>query len=528
MKNVVEIDDALYIPPPFAAVFDSIKTVSGEMQGNAFVTPCQNKPLIQQMVDAKILPAIWNPADAYIPRGEYTPYAHQRDMMRVYVASKAAYNYAAMGAMKTSATLWAFDTLRMAGRVDRLLVIAPVSVMTSAWVNDSKKATPHLRCGVLFGSKAKRTKKINDDLDDVLVINHDGTKVVSDALLDWIKRHKVMVVCDEATAIARYNTARSKVITQIGKVAARRYVLTATPVAQSLLNAHGYLTFINNCQYPKTLTAFRQEYFVNNGMHKWIAKVSSFEKLQALMAPAIRINTRDVVDLPPNVILHRWPAMTSDQQHAYSVMEDTLVYEHDPTTIITAANAAVKLSKLLQVTCGILIGEGDKVVSLPPTGKMEELLTIIEEAQSKVMICVPFTAALDYIVKFLGDKFSPEAVAFINGSVSASKRPEIVDRFQDPDDPLTFLVVHPKAAGHGLTLTEADTTVWFSPTTSAESFIQANKRIDRPGQTRHTRTILMSSTELEKKMYESLLTKGDDNDTFVEIYNSVIARKLKG
>ena len=427
---------------------------------------------------------------------------------------------------KTGATLWGFDFLRDLGMVDRLLVIAPLSTLESAWLRDNTNCTPHLRATMLLGNKDARAKVLTLDRHDIVVINHDGAKVIEKVLVDWTRNHKTMVVVDEATAIAEPTTNRSKTMRHILHASTRRYLLTATPVVQHLMKAHGLLLAMdNNVAVPRSKTLFRSEFFVPAGPHQWVPKINAFERIQKLMAPAVRINTRDAhPDLPPNVNLHRWPPLTKEQQRAWDAMEETLVYEHNPAEVVTAANAGVRLGKLLQISCGLVRGE-DSMVELPPTDKLDDLMQVIESANSKVLIFAPFTGTIDYLHQWLQDNFSEGCSEIIDGRVPAKRRGPIMVRFQDPDDPLQFIVAHPRAASHGLTLTEADTTVWFAPYMSAESFIQANQRIDRPGQKRHTRTVMMASTKLERDLYTVLLDKKATNSDFVGIYNTFIATK---
>lgn len=728
MNNIIEIDDRLVVPPPWASILHESKKVPGEMDAHGrFQAHHSTKPLIEKMVAANMLPPIVNPADMYVSRGEYQPWAHQRLIMRLYTAHTRAYNYADLGCVdekteylspegwryikhydggliavdvdpygnpvwgdpiqyvsavyegywihienddydqmltpdhrvpvvsdnyitdtivaparnkghfnytlgswggfiraknllddggkgimlagacaetvesladglfrrrfllqepghgrliwtarhaahfvsaesvnrardtliegrtkkycftthtgvwlmrrngkvavtgnsgKTNGSLWAFDLLKSLGRVDKLLVITPLSTVDAAWGEDAKNSVPHLSMASLIGTKARRVSILEKDRHDIYVINHDGAKTIEKPLIDWCKRHKVMTVYDEATAIKLYTTARSKTARHIFNASARRYVMTATPVVQTLMDAHGLLTAIDNVEFPRALTAFKQEFFVLAGPHKWVPKMTSFERLQTLMSPAIRLNTRDLIDLPENVLVRKWPPLTPEQDAAYRQMEETLVYEHDPSMIVTAANAAVKMGKLIQVTCGIMHAE-DTTITFDPKNKLTALEETIDESRSKVLIFAPYTAVIDRLVQYLEERFYPGCTAIIDGRVPGNKRGDIVRRFQDPNDPLLYIVAHPRAASHGLTLTEADTTVWFAPYLSAESFVQANARIDRPGQKRTTRTVMLASTDLERDLYKTLLSKKSANNEFVEIYNALISDVAK-
>lgn len=527
MDYTLEVDGTLVVPPPYGQLFADSNKFAGSMKQGAFVAEKPAHDAVRVMADRGLIPPIVNPASWYVSKGDKSPWLHQRETMGLMVAHKAGYIYDEMGCGKTLAALWAFDLLRTLKLVDKLLVITPLSTVRPAWINDAHGGVPHLDAIRLLGTKLKRTRALVHTDAHIYVVNHDGTKVIESALADWMRKHRVMVVVDEATAIAKYNTARSETITALMNLAARKYVMTATPVVQSLQSAHGLMVAINNDpRIPRTITAFRAKWMVQVAPHKWVPKVTALAEVQELMKPAVYHRTRDLRDLPPNVVLQRYAALTPEQDSAFNAMLKTMVYEHDPATIISAVNAAVQLSKLVQITCGILIGS-ETVVSIPPKHKLEELLRVIDDAQGKVLIATPFTASIDHLEAFLNAEFYPGCAAHIDGRVPVNKRDPLVAAFQDPDDPLRYLIVHPKAAGHGLTLTEADTTVWFAPHFSAEAFVQTNGRIDRPGQTRTTRTVLLSSSEVEREIYESMLEKRDTNATFVSVYNRIVSGAMK-
>jgi hypothetical protein len=84
------------------------------------------------------------------------------------------------------------------------------------------------------------------------------------------------------------------------------------------------------------------------------------------------------------------------------------------------------------------------------------------------------------------------------------------------------LLIQPKAASHGLTLTEADTIIWYAPTTSVETYLQANARIDRPGQ-KHAMTIVhISGSDVETKLYHMLKGNIANHRQIIDLYRQEI------
>ena len=519
----VESDDhILLMDKPLSAQL-AASGVPGTLINGYFALPYQYRAVVERMQASGSVSHIVTRRHGYKPRGVYQIRTHQELLVDFYLKYTRGYNLAGMGAGKSSATLWAFDILRDAGSVNKLLVISPLSTLEPAWGDDAARATPHLRVAQLVGDKRKRSKLLIDDKHDVYVINHDGIKVVDTVVADWVRRNQVMVVVDEATAISTYNSARSEATRRVTKAAKRVYALTATPVAQSLMHAHGIMLYVNNNPaVPRTMTDYRAQFFIKQGMYKYIAKPDAMARIQTLMSPAIYMATRDIASLPDNVVMHRYPSLTAEQAAAYKDMQDEMMHEAQPGVVIQAVNAGVQLMKLAQITCGILIGN-ETTVSLPPKHKFADLCSLIDQAEGKVIVYVPFTAAIHWIHAELNKLYGDGFAVIMDGSVSGNKRGAVVRDFQDEESATRVLVVQPRAASHGITLTAADTVVWFAPIVYTEVFVQANCRHDRPGQKRVTKTVLLASTQTERDMYEVSLRGETENKNFVTIYSAVIS-----
>jgi len=134
----------------------------------------------------------------------------------------------------------------------------------------------------------------------------------------------------------------------------------------------------------------------------------------------------------------------------------------------------------------------------------------------KVIVFVPFVHALDGIRKRLDDEGMD--VATVSGATPKSDRDQLFNVFQNTSK-VRVLVAHPQCMSHGLTLTAADTIIWFAPTTSLEIFEQANARIRRVGQKHKQQILMFQSTKAERQMYARLRAKQKVQNTLLEMFS---------
>jgi SNF2 family DNA or RNA helicase len=187
---------------------------------------------------------------------------------------------------------------------------------------------------------------------------------------------------------------------------------------------------------------------------------------------------------------------------------------------ITSVNAAVNLSKLLQLSCGAVYADTGDTVTFDIKNRYNVLLEVIEEAAKKVLVFVPFRNSIELVASQLTkDGYTVE---IINGDVPANRRTEIFRRFQETPDP-RILVIQPQAASHGVTLTAADTVVWWGPTSSLETYSQANARVHRAGQRHPTTVVRLQGSNAERHVYQMLDTKGDVHTQIVDLYKRLLA-----
>lgn len=451
---------------------------------------------------------------SYAWPGLYKPFDHQKTTASFLTLHKRAFCLNEQGTGKTGSVIWAADYLMKQGRIKRVLVICPLSIMDSAWRADLFKFAMHRSVDIAHGSADKRRAVIESQAEFV-IINFDGVEVVADAI---DKGGFDLIVVDEANAYKNAQTNRWKVLNGLVKPDTWLWMLTGTPAAQSPVDAYGLAKLVNPQGVPKFFGSFKDMVMYKVTQFRWVPKPSALDTVFNALQPAIRFTKDECLDLPEMTYVNREVVLTKQQQKFYNLMKNRMVMEAAGEEI-TAVNAAVNLSKLLQISCGAVYSDNKEVVEFDINNRYNVLKEVIDEANNKVLVFVPFKHAIDLITaKLREDGITAEV---IRGDVSATQRTAIFKQFQETPEP-RVLVIQPQSAAHGVTLTAADTVVWWGPTSSLETYAQANARVHRAGQRHPSVVIRLMGSNAEKHVYRMLDSKNDVHTQIVDLYKQLL------
>jgi SNF2 family DNA or RNA helicase len=165
--------------------------------------------------------------------------------------------------------------------------------------------------------------------------------------------------------------------------------------------------------------------------------------------------------------------------------------------------------RLHQICCGFLQPDEGEIQPLA-NNRLKELLSVSEEVQGKAIIWASWTYDIQQIADALRDRFGPDSVATYYGGTPQDERQETVNRFQDKDSSLRFFVGQPRTGGYGITLTAANTVIYFSNSYDLEIRLQSEDRAHRIGQTNKVTYIdLVSSGTIDEKILKALRQKID-------------------
>ena len=456
-----------------------------------------------------------NPMDKqYSWPGLYTPFAHQVVTASYLALRDRAFCFNEAGTGKTSSVIWAADYLMSQKLVKRVLVICPLSIMYSAWQADIFKTAMHRTVAVAHGD-ANRRKKILEGEYEFVVINFDGVGTVQEEIS---KLGFDLIVIDEANAYKTVSTKRWKTLAKIITPTTRLWMLTGTPASQSPLDAFGLAKLINPGGVPKFFGAWRDKVMLPISHFKWVPKSDAKQQVFDALQPAIRFAKADCLDLPELMYQTREVPLTSQVKHYYKELKNQLFIKAAGEEI-SAVNAAAMLSKLLQISGGAMYTDTKEVVEFDVSPRLNALMEVLEETEHKVIVFVPFTHTIELVSRFLNQQGVANEI--INGAVSATGRSEIINRFQTQENP-RVLVIQPQAASHGVTLTAANTVVFWSPVMSVETYLQCIARIDRVGQKNSMTVVHLQGSEAERKIYAMLQNKVNLHEGLVELYKQEI------
>jgi len=446
--------------------------------------------------------------------GQYKPFDHQKKTAAFLTMHQRAFCFNQQGTGKTMSAIWAADYLMNEGVVNRVLVICPLSIMDSAWRDDLFKVAMHRSVDVAHGSKDKRRAIINSDAEFV-IINFDGVEIVKD---DIRNGGFDLVIVDEATGYKNPQTDRWKALNHVVTPDTWLWLMTGTPAAQSPEDAFGLAKLVNPRAVPRSAGSFKDMVMYKAGPFRWVPRVNAGAIVNQVLQPAIRFTKDQCLDLPDMIYTKRDVPLTKQQERYYNDirirMRATAAGES-----ISAANAAVNLSKLIQISGGAVYSDNKETISFDVRPRYNALMEVIAETSNKVLVFVPYTHTVNMIAeKLKADGISAE---IIDGSVPAKKRTDIFRAFQSGPDP-KVLVIQPQAAAHGVTLTAADTIVWWGPTYSVEIYEQANARVHRQGQVNKCTVIQLQGSPAEKRVYAILDRKISIHTKIVDLYNEVL------
>ena len=441
--------------------------------------------------------------------GRFTPYEHQRNTSEFLSLNKRAFCLSGMGTGKTLSALWAADYLMSSGIINRVLILSPLSTLDVVWAREIFTNFPHRTYAVLHGESSKR-KTLLKEKKDFYILNHDGIKVLEKELQD--RPDINLIILDELACFRNSQTSRWKIAKKL--LTADKWVwgMTGSPTPQAPTDAYGQAKLLKPENIQSSFTRFKNDIMLQCGPFKWVPRKNAEQTVARVLSPSIRYALRECVDLPDTIIQYRSVDMTPEQKHHYSKLLKECVTEVRGSTV-TAVNAAVLLSKIIQAATGVIYGNDKEILKIDCSHRINELLDIIGECDEKVIVFVPLTGALNH-VKSMVEK-EGYTVGVVDGSTSPNKRREIFDAVQNGN--VKVLIANPQAMAHGISLTAASTIVYFAPPFSAEVYEQSAARVVRPGQKNVTNIINISATKEEVKIYKGLQEKKKFLDTVLEI-----------
>ena len=442
-------------------------------------------------------------------------YSHQVDTTNFVIENPRCLITSDPGTGKTRAVLDAHVTLG-----GRTLVLAPLSILEAAWVEDILKFQPSIIYGVAYAKN--REKIFNDTNLDMVITNFEAVNFLQKNL-HLVKSFDTLII-DEFTAFKNRQAKRSKNLKEIIPYFTNRVAMSGTPNTNSILDLwHPVYLVDDGERLGQRFYAFRNQVCTprfNGFANEWIDKPGIEEVVaDRLKDITIRHALEECIDLPDNIVRTVYTSLSPKVMAMYKTLaEESVLYTQQGT--INAVNAGARVKKLLQLVSGGVYDEEQNVQYFHQ--ERYDLVMDLVDVRKHSLVAFNWKHERDALIKIAEKK--KISYELIDGSVPAEKRKDIVARFQAGQ--IQVLFAHPQSAGHGLTLTKATTCIWCSPTYNAEHFQQFNRRIHRSGQTKKTETILITARDTwEESVYDKLNGKLGRMENLLHILSEVNSGK---
>lgn len=466
------------------------------------------------------------------------PFVHQQVYLQRFWEYPVAALFADMGTGKSFMLINNVAMLYDKGRLNGFLIVAPKGVYRNWFDTEIPKHLPsHVvyRMALWSPSPRKAEQKAMDELFTVtedlkiLVMNIEAFSTAKGTA--YAKRfllvHNAMMAVDESTTIKTPGSARSKNTEKVGRGARFRRILTGSPVTKSPMDLYQQCAFLSdNCLDVSSYYVFQARYAVtverqlNTHTFKQIVGYRRLDELkEKLDRFAFRVKKEECLDLPDKLYVKREVDLTPEQQKAYNEMR-TLALAQISGGLVSTVNALTQLMRMHQIVCGHVKLDDGTVVELP-NKRLDELLSVVEETDGKLIIWANYRHDIEAIKLALSKEYGMNAVGMYYGDTDMDERKRVLEEFQNPDSGMRFFVGNPSTGGYGLTLTAASTMVYYSNSFDLEKRLQSEDRAHRIGQTKNVTYIdLIAVGTVDEKIVKALRAK-------IDIATQVLGEELK-
>lgn len=413
---------------------------------------------------------------------KFEPHQYQQKAIQFCLERACAGLFLSPGLGKTSCILAVVSTLKKMGLVNKVLILAPLRVCYATWPAEITKWDDfsHLSIGVMHG---KDKAKVLREEHDIYVMNYEGLK--------WLQAETAkgsfpfsMLVIDESSKMKSTATQRFKIIRKMLNKFARRYILTGSPAANSLLDLFGQVYCMDTgATFGPYITAYKAQYFQQTGFngYDWVLRPGAEAEIHAKVAPRVlQMSAEDYLEMPKLIKTNIVVQLPDEAQVQYLSMEKKLKLDIEEGKV-TAVNAAVAIGKCRQIAGGSVYSSddpsGDRVVHHIHNAKLEALEDLVEELEGQsLLVFYEYQHEADAINKYFGGK-----VPIIGGGMSQVLSAKIMAAWNRSELPL--LLAQSAAVSHGLNLQQGGSAMcWYTLTYSLETYEQAIARLYRQGQ----------------------------------------------
>ena len=453
------------------------------------------------------------------------PYAHQITALEKSWNKEVFAYFMEMGTGKSKVLIDNIAMLYDKGKINGALIVAPKGVYQN-WFNG--EIPTHLpdhidKKMVLWRALINQKQQLQlntlfesgEDLH-ILIMNVESlsTKKGIDFAAKFIRTHSTLMAIDESTTIKNPDAKRTKAIVSLGLNAKYRRILTGSPVTKSPLDLYKQCEFLSPWLLDhSSYYTFRTRYAVMRTANfggrsvQLVVGYKNLGELSKKLEPfSYRCLKEDCLDLPEYTYTKRIIQLTPEQKKIYLTMKQIALAQLDGK-LMTTATALVQLMRLHQITCGHFTAD-DGTIKEIKNERITALLEILEEVENKAVIWAHYRYDIASIIKAVESKFGKDSYVTYYGDTSSDDRQKAIEEIQNPDSKVRFIIGTPQTGGYGITLTGANTMIYYSNGYDLEKRIQSEARINRAGQTRKMTYIdIQCEDTVDEKIVKALVKK---------------------
>ena len=465
------------------------------------------------------------------------PYKHQLTALE---KSWNKENFAYFMEMGTGKTKVLIDNLAMLydkGKVDGALIVAPKGVIGTWYKQEIPNHLPDHIENVSVMWQSLITKKQKDSLDclfkleqklHILIMNVEAlsTSKGTEFAVRFLNSHKTLMAIDESTTIKNSSAKRTKNILALSKYAKYRRIMTGSPVTKNPLDLYSQCEFLSPWLLNfQSFYAFRNRYAEMKTIHargRSIQVVHKFQNIgelsDKLKGFSYRVLKEDCLDLPDKIYIKRNVALTSEQLKLYQQMK-TMALAILNGKQVTSVTVLTQLMRLHQITCGHFTAD-DGSTQLVKSNRITELMDVLEEVEGKAIIWANYQHDITNIIKAIVEKYDDESIVDYYGLTPQEDRQENIQKFQN-NSKCRFLIGTPQTGGYGITLTAANTVIYYSNGYDLEKRLQSEDRAHRIGQKKSVTYVdLIAEKTVDEKIVKALRKK-------INIASEVLGEELR-
>ena len=465
------------------------------------------------------------------------PYNHQLTALdRSWNKESYAY-FLEMGTGKTKVLIDNLAMLYDKGKVDGALIIAPKGVIGTWYNNEIPAHLPdHIENKtVLWQSNINKSQsrklgtlfKTGEELH-ILIMNVEAlsTSKGVDFAKKFLSSHNTLMAIDESTTIKTPTAKRTKNIIKLAANSKYRRIMTGSPVTKNPLDLYSQCEFLDPWLLNFTsYYAFRNRYAEMKTLHmhgRQIQVVNGFKNLgelsDKLKGFSYRVLKEDCLDLPDKIFIKRQITLTPDQRKLYEQMKKEAMAILNGKRV-TTVNALTQLMRLHQITCGHFTADDGSFQRIP-NNRVSELMSILEETEGKAIIWAHYQLDIKDILSQVKKEYGPNSIVDYYGLTPQDERQPNIKKFQD-DPKCRFMVGTPSTGGYGITLTAANTVIYFSNGYDLEKRLQSEDRAHRIGQKKSVTYVDINAEDtVDEKIVKALRKK-------INIASEVLGEELK-